>query len=309
MLSLIKCLLFIFGQFEISFRLRQLRSELPKDQRRRNGGGKNDDLKGVGREGRTRVRQVGHAWGFQLDVFLVSALTPEACNDRNVGAENYSVINDAVGTVGDVVVRLPNREVHQRVELRRRSSFRFKNVSVVVVAFQVFGHVIVDKDNDVTFLRRRRFWRFISVRVHRRSSRRPINLAMRRCSRRWLVRKFGLLVHLGRLEDHPHVVGQAPTSRLCVKVVRIWSRYEEIILSGPEFQPAWRRRERSEGDCKVEPLVRWPTVGDDAWIWRHDGAGLELFPSDAVNDVLLLVRRSRRVILVSWVERAQDVCL
>lgn len=61
MLSLIKCLLFIFGQFEISFRLRQLRSELPKDQRRRNGGGKNDDLKGVGREGRTRVRQVGHA--------------------------------------------------------------------------------------------------------------------------------------------------------------------------------------------------------------------------------------------------------
>ena len=70
-----------------------------------------------------------------------------------------------------------------------------------------------------------------------------------------------------------------------------------VVLSGPEFQSAGLRSERTERDGKVHQLVRFITNGNDAWIGICDAARVVLFFGHVVDDVLfcILFVRSRRV--------------
>jgi hypothetical protein len=70
-----------------------------------------------------------------------------------------------------------------------------------------------------------------------------------------------------------------------------------VVLSGPEFQSAGLRSERTERDGKVHQLVGFITNGNDARIGIGDAARVVLLFGHVVDDVLfrILFVRSRRV--------------
>lgn len=72
---------------------------------------------------------------------------------------------------------------------------------------------------------------------------------------------------------------------------------EVVVLSGPEFESAGLRRERTEGDGEVHELVGLVADGDDARIGIGDATRIVLFFGHVVDDVLfgVLLVRARRV--------------
>ena len=146
-----------------------------------------------------------------------------------------------------------------------------------------------------------------------RPPRRPRNVDRPRRRREGLVRQSGptaatgprLVVVVGHLELHLHVVRGALAAEPSVQVPVGRGRYEVVVLAGVKLHAVGGRREGPERDGEVHELVRLGALRDHPGVGAHDAAGVVLLLVDAVDDVGLHLVGQRAPL----VERADDIDL